>query len=163
MSVSSGILTALAMPGFGAFPLVFVSLVPLFYVLDRRGGFWPGFAFGVAFFGIDLRWITTLARFHPIVIAGYALLAVYFAIGCGILGAALAWRRRSRVLTWLVLAPALFALAEYLRTLGPLGMGFSTLYQTLYRVPLLIQSASVFGPWFISGIIVAIRPVGSVW
>ena len=48
-------------------------------------------------------------------------------------------------------------LAEYLRTLGPLGMGFSTLYQTLYRVPWMIQSAAVFGPWFISCVVVAIN------
>jgi len=157
LSLLSGILTSLAMPGFGAFPLVIFSLVPLFFVLDKRGGFWPGFIFGLAFFAIDLRWIVTLARFHPIVIAGYVLLAVYFAIGCGILGTALTWRTRSRTRTWLLLAPALFALAEFLRTMGPLGMGFSTLYGSLYRVPWLIQSASVFGPWFISSIIVAIN------
>ncbi|MCK4570640.1 apolipoprotein N-acyltransferase [Candidatus Bipolaricaulota bacterium] len=157
LSLLSGILTAFAMPGFGAFPLVFLSLIPLFFVLDKRGGFWPGFVFGGAFFAIDLRWIVTLARFYPIVIAGAILLAIYFAIGCGILGAALTWRTRSRIPTWLLLAPALFVLAEYLRTLGPLGMGFSTLYQALYRVPWMIQSASVFGPWFISGIVVAVN------
>jgi len=157
LSLLSGALTAFAMPGFGVFPLVFVSLVPLFFALDKHGGFWPGFAFGFAFFAIDLRWIVTLTRFHPIIIAGYILLAVYFAIGCGVLGTALTWRMRSRVSVWLVLAPALFVLFEFLRTLGPLGMGFSTLYQTLYRVPWLIQSASVFGPWFISGIVVAIN------
>jgi len=157
LSLLSGILTAFSMPGFGASPLILVSLVPLFYVLDKRSGFWPCFTFGFAFFGIDLRWIVTLARFHPVVIAGYVLLVIYFAIGCGVLGVALTWRRRSRVSTWLVLAPALFVLAEYLRTLGPLGMGFSALYQALYRLPWLIQSASVFGPWFISGIVVAIN------
>lgn len=157
MSLLSGVLTSLAMPGFGAFPLVFVSLVPLLFVLDRRGGFRPGFLFGLAFFAIDLRWIVTLARFHPVVIGGYVLLVVYFAVGCGLLGAALAWRIRSRILTWLVLAPALFVLAEFVRTLGPLGMGFSTLYQALYRVPWLIQSASVLGPWFVSGAVVAVN------
>jgi len=157
LSLLSGILTSFTMPGFGAFPLVFLSLIPLFFVLDKRGGFWPGFIFGLAFFAIDLRWIVTLTRFYPIVIGGYILLAIYFAIGCGILGAALTWRTRSRMWTWLLLAPALFVLAEYLRTLGPLGIGFSTLYQSLYRVPWLIQSASIFGPWFISGIIVAVN------
>ncbi|MEE8593842.1 MAG: apolipoprotein N-acyltransferase [Candidatus Bipolaricaulota bacterium] len=157
LSLLSGTLTAFAMPGFGAFPLIFVSLVPLFIVLDKRGGFWPGFTFGFAFFVIDLRWIVTLARFHPVIIAGYILLTVYFAIGCGVLGIAFTWRMRSRISTWLVLAPALFVLAECLRTLGPLGMGFSALYQSLYRVPWLIQSASVFGPWFISGVLVAIN------
>ena len=157
LSLLSGILASFAMPGFGAFPLVFFSLVPLFLVLDEHGGFWPGFIFGLAFFAIDLRWIVTLARFHPIVIVGYVLLAIYFAIGCGILGAALAWRRCSRMSAWLVLAPALFVLAEYLRTLGPLGMGFSTLYGALYRAPWLIQSASIFGSWFISGAIAAVN------
>lgn len=157
LSLFSGILTAFAMPGFGAFPLIFLSLVPLFFVLDKRGGFWPGFVFGGAFFAIDLRWIATLARFYPIVIAGAILLVIYFAIGCGILGATLTWRMRSRIPTWLLLAPALFLLSEYLRTLGPLGIGFSALYQALYRVPWMIQSASVFGPWFISGIVVAVN------
>ena len=157
LSLLSGILTALAMPGFGAFFLVFFSLVPLFWVLDKRGGFLPGLLFGVAFFAIDLRWIATLSRFYPIVIAGFLLLVLIFAVGCGILGKAIAWRRRSQVWTWLLLAPSLFVLAEYLRTLGPLGMGFSTLYATLFRVPHLIQSASVFGPWFISGAIVVVN------
>ncbi|MCK5827266.1 apolipoprotein N-acyltransferase [Candidatus Bipolaricaulota bacterium] len=157
LSLLSGILTALAMPGFGLFPLVFFSLVPLFWILDKRGGFLPGLLFGAAFFAIDLRWLATLSRFYPVVIAGLLLLVIIFAIGTGLLGAAIAWRRRSQIWTWLVLAPALFLLAEYLRTLGPLGMGFSTLYATLFRIPLLIQSASVFGPWFITGIIVAVN------
>jgi apolipoprotein N-acyltransferase len=157
LSLGSGILTALAMPGFGAFPLVFFSLVPLFWVLDKRRGFLPGLLFGVAFFAIELRWIATLARFHPIIIAGLLLLVLVFAIGFGVLGAVITWKRRSDFVTWLLLAPTLFVLAEVLRTFGPLGMGFSTLYGTLYRVPLLIQSASVFGPWFISGILVAIN------
>lgn len=157
LSLVSGILTALAMPGFGAFPLVFVSLVPLFAVLHKHGGFWPGAIFGLTFFLIDLRWIVSLARFHPIVISGYILLAIYFAVGCGLLGAVLAWRGRSRTITWLLLAPALFVLAEFLRTLGPLGLGFSTLYSTFFRAPVLIQSAAIFGPWFISGVIVTIN------
>jgi apolipoprotein N-acyltransferase len=157
LSLSSGVLTALAMPGFGAFPLVFVSLVPLFVVLGRRGGFLPGFVFGIVFFAIDLRWIATLSRFYPIVIAGFLLLILAFAIGCGLLSAAITWRQRSTILTWLLLAPALFVLTEYLRTLGPLSLGFSTLYGALYRLPILIQSASLFGPWFISGVIAAIN------
>ncbi len=155
MSLFSGVLTALALPGFGAAPLVFVSLVPLFAALHRSGGFLPGFLFGLAFFALDLRWIVTLARFHPLVIGGYILLVVTLAAGIGVLGWLLTWRRRSDALTWTVLAPALFVLAEFLRTLGPLGMGFSTLYSALYRMPWLIQSASLFGPWFITGLVVA--------
>jgi len=157
LSLLSGVLTALALPGFGAGPLIFVSLVPLFVALHRRGGFLPGFLFGLAFFALDLRWIVTLARFHPIVIGGYLLLVVYLAAGIGVLGFVLTWHRRSDTLTWAVLAPALFVLAEFVRTLGPLGMGFSTLYSALYRVPWLIQSASLFGPWVITGLVVAVN------
>ncbi len=157
LSLLSGFLAAFAMPGFGAFPLIFVALVPLLFVLERRGGFWPGFLFGLAFFGLDLRWILTLMRFHPIVVGGYVLLIVYFAAGCGILTALVAWRGRSRASTWLILAPAAFVLLEILRTLGPLGMGFSALYLSLYRIPSLIQSAAWFGPWLLSGVLVAIN------
>jgi len=157
LSLGSGVLTALAMPGFGAFPLIFFCLVPLFVVLERRKGIWPGLWFGISFFAIDLRWISTLSRFYPIVIAGYVILVLIFALGCGLLGALIVWRKRSSAWTWLVLAPAAFAIAEYLRTLGPLSLGFSTLYGSLYRVPLLIQSAAVFGPWFISAMLVAIN------
>ncbi len=156
-SLGSGVLTALAMPGFGAFPLIFFSLVPLFVVLERRSGLWPGLLFGIAFFAIDLRWISTLARFYPIVIAGYLVLVIIFALGCSLLCAAIVWRHKSSPWTWLLLAPALFAIVEYLRTLGPLSLGFSTLYGSLFRVPLLIQSAAVFGPWFISALLVAIN------
>jgi apolipoprotein N-acyltransferase len=155
LSLLSGALAALSLPGLGLTPLAFVAWVPLFWVLQRRGGFLPGFLFGCTFFAIDLRWILTLSRFHSIVIVGYLLLAIYFAVGTGLLGLVLGWRRRSQILTWVVLAPAVFMLAEVLRTLGPFGMGFSTVYSSLYRVPWLIQSASVFGPWLITGLIIA--------
>jgi apolipoprotein N-acyltransferase len=157
LSLASGAATALAMPGFGVFPLIFVSLTPLLYALKEHGGFWPGLLFGIAFFSIDLRWILTLMRFQPIVLGGYALLIAYLALGCGLLGAVLTWRGQARTTTWLLLAPALFVLLEYLRTLGPLGMGFSSLYLSLYRVPELIQSASLFGPLFLTAILVAVN------
>jgi len=157
LSLLSGVLGALSMPGFGFSWLVFVALVPLFFALDRHRGFWPGFAFGFAFFLIDLRWVVSLARFYPVVIGGYIMLAIYFAIGCGLLTALLTWRSRSQAWTWLLLAPALFILTEALRTLGPLGLGFSSLYSALYQIPWLIQSAALFGSWFITGMIVAIN------
>ncbi len=147
---ASGALLALAMPGFGFGPLVVGALIPLFFALDEERGFWPGWFFGAVFFGIDLRWIVTLARFHPIVIAGYLALIVIFGIGGGLLGTILAWKKRSSILTWLLLAPAAFALAEFIRTLGPLSLGFSTLYSTLYRAPWAIQAAAFLGPWFLS-------------
>jgi apolipoprotein N-acyltransferase len=153
----SGTLTALAMPGIGLVPLIAVSLVPLMAVLQRRRGFLPGFLFGIALLAIDLRWVIRLVRFYPVAIAGYAALVLCFSLGYGVLGATVTWRQRDALWTWMVLAPCLFILLEFTRSLGPLGFGFSTLFSTLHTVPWLIQSASIFGPWFLTGILVAIN------
>ena len=162
LAVGGGILAALSMPGLGAAPLVFVALIPLFAALDRahrvREGFLYGYLFGIAFFAIEVRWVLTLMRFNPLVAAGYPVLVAYLALPIGIVGGLMAWRsdRISRW-TWLLLAPALIVLAEAFRTLGTLGMGFSMLHQALYRIPWLIQSAGVFGSWFVTSAIVAIN------
>ncbi len=157
LSLLSGALTALAMPGIGLVPVVAVSLIPLMVVLQRRRGFLPGLLFGIALLAIDLRWMVRLARFYPVAIAGYVALVLYFALGYGVLGVIVTWRQRSAVWTWMVLAPCLFILLEFTRSLGPLGFGFSTWFSTLHTVPWLIQSASIFGPWFLTGVLVAIN------
>jgi len=159
-AAAAGVLAALALPGFGASGLVYVALVPLLFALDRartvRRGALLGFLFGFAFFAIDVRWSLAVARFNPLVILGYVLLAAYLAIPFALVGVVLAWlaaRRTARM--WLLAAPALFVLAEFARTLGPFGTGFSMLHHALYRVPWLIQSASVFGSWMITAFVVA--------
>ncbi len=162
LAVGGGILAALSMPGFGAAPLAFVALIPLFVALERgrgtRQGFLHGYLFGLAFFAIEVRWVLTLVRFNPLVAAGYPLLIAYLSIPFGLVGWLMTWRAdRSARWTWLLLAPALVVLAECLRTLGTLGMGFSMLHQALYRVPWLIQPAAVFGSWTISAFLVAIN------
>ena len=68
------------------------------------------------------------------------------------------WRAdKERTAGWILLAPALFVLAEYVRTLGPLGTGFSMIHQALYRIPWLIQSAATFGSWSVTTFVVAIN------
>ena len=161
-ALAAGVLAALSLPGFGASGLVYVALVPLFFALDRaptlRRCAVVGFLFGVAFFASDIRWVLTLTRFNPLVISGYPLLAAYLALPFAVAGLVLGWQRGRRASwTWLVVAPALFVLAEFARTLGPLGTGFSMLHHALYRVPWLIQSASVLGSWTITAFIVAVN------
>jgi len=158
LAVGGGVLAALSMPGFGAAPLVFVALIPLFLALGRGRGFLHGYLFGLAFFAIDVRWVLTLIRFNPFVVPGYVLLVAYLAVPFGLIGALMAWRsKKTGIARWILLAPALFVLAEYARTLGPLGMGFSTLHQALYRVPWLIQPSAVLGSWSVTGFVVAIN------
>jgi len=160
IAAAAGVLAALSLPGFGASGLAYVALVPLLFVLDRaqtlRRGLLFGFLFGIAFFAIDIRWIIALMRFNPLVLPGYAVLAAYLAMPFAVVGGLLAWQRGRRAAwTWLLIAPALFVLAEFVRTFGPFGTGFSMLHYALYRVPWLIQSASVLGPWAITAFVVA--------
>ncbi len=158
LALGGGGLLALSMPGFGAWPLVFVALIPWLLALERGRGFVHGFLFGVAFFAIDVRWVLALVRFNPLVAPGYVLLAAYLALPFGLLGWLMTWRtQRAGRWIWILLAPSLIVLAEYVRTLGPLGTGFSMVYQALYRVPWLIQSAAVVGSWSITAFAVAIN------
>lgn len=158
LAIGGGVLAALSMPGFGAAPLAFVALIPLFLALERGRGFVHGYLFGLAFFAIDVRWVLMLVRFNPLVAPGYVLLVAYLALPFGLLGWLMAWRaRRVTSWWWILVASALVVLAEYVRTLGPLGTGFSMLHQALYRIPYLIQSAAVLGSWSITALIVAIN------
>jgi apolipoprotein N-acyltransferase len=59
--------------------------------------------------------------------------------------------------TLLILAPLSFTLLEILRAHGPLGNGFSALYQSLYRFPELIQVVAFAGPWALSAAIVFVN------
>ncbi len=158
LALAGGALAALSMPGFGAWPLVFVALVPLGVALERGRGFQHGYLFGIALFAIDARWVVALSRFNPLVIPGYVLLVLYLALPLGMVGWLLTWRSdRVARWRWVLLAPALIVLVEWLRTLGPLGFGFSMLHQSLYRVPWLIGSAAVLGAWSVTGTVVAVN------
>ncbi|MCX6095438.1 MAG: hypothetical protein NT125_01725 [Candidatus Bipolaricaulota bacterium] len=156
LALLAGATVALAMPGLGLGPLAFVGLVPLFFALEGGGGFLAGFVAGFAFFAIDMRWILTLFRFTPLVVPGYVLLAAYLALYVGLFGLVVGWfmKRRRTGLALLLFAPAVFAFLELLRALGPLGVGFSDLYLSLYRYPSLIQAAASLGPFALTAGIV---------
>ncbi|MEW5826355.1 MAG: apolipoprotein N-acyltransferase [Candidatus Bipolaricaulota bacterium] len=155
LSLASGALAAAAMPATGAWPLAFVMLIPLAWALDEGAGFRAGFAFGVAFFALDLRWVLTLFRFSPLVVPGYILLIAYLAATVGLATWILArLRRRCGPWRWAVALGALFALIEWLRALGPLGLTFPSLYLTLSTVPAWIQLAAWMGPAALTALLV---------
>ena len=147
---------ALAMPGFSFGLLVFVVLVPFLSLLAEGNGFLTGITVGIAFFLVDLRWLFTLYRFTPLIIPGLLLLIVYLSLYFALFGGLIRWSRRRWGPDWglLLLSPIVFTLLEILRSHGPLGMGFSSLYQSLYQHPLLIQIVSVAGPWTLTAAIV---------
>ena len=152
----AGGVIALAMPGFPFGLLVFVVLVPFLALLAEGNGFITGITVGFAFFLVDLRWLFTLYRFNPLIIPGVLLLIIYLSLQFALFGGLIRWSRRRWGSDWglLLLVPTVFTLLEILRSHGPLGMGFSSLYQSLYKCPLLIQIVSVAGPWALTTAIV---------
>lgn len=153
----AGALLAMTLPS-GYPPLggaVFVALVPVLLLRGQRRIFFTGWAIGIAFFAVDLRWLLTLWRFTPIVLAGYVALICCYGLGIAIWKTAVtaAERRFGSATALLLVSPFLWTLMEWLRAQGAMGFGFSGLYSALYRTPVLIQAASVFGPWFVSTLI----------
>ena len=155
LGIATGVTMALAMPGFPFAPLVFVALIPLLFASDEGGGFLPSYLAGVAFFLIDLRWLFTLARFNMLVVPGALLLCLYLGLYFGLFGMIVSSIRKRWTTdrSLLIIVPVLFTLFEILRNIGPLALGFSSLYQALYRFPMLIQLAAYLGPWSITAVI----------
>ena len=139
-------------------PLLFVSLVPLFYALDGRRRFLHGLIFGATFFALDQRWVLTVFRFSPLVVPGFLLLILYLGLFFA-LPACFLQRESNRPFgaSLLLAAPALFTLFEFARAQGPLGTGFSGLYHAFYKVPWLIQSAALSGPWTITALVILVN------
>ena len=155
LGASAGVAMALVMPGTPLGVLSFVALLPLLFVADASGSFLSFYTGGLVFFLINLRWMFTLASFDALAIPGVLLLFLYLALYFGLFGVILrAIRRRwnsDRAL--LILFPILFTSFEILRSTCPLALGFSSLYQALYRYPVLIQMAAYLGPWSITAAI----------
>jgi apolipoprotein N-acyltransferase len=155
----SGVLMAMAMPGFGVSVLVFVALVPWLHAQGRTRRILPGAVCGLVFFALDLRWLLTLVRFTPLVVLGYLLLIGLLAASLGVVGALIgeARRRLGDGIGLLLVAPIALSLLEIVRAQGELSLGFSTLFAALHRLPVLIQGASLFGPWALSAAVVLVN------
>ena len=158
LPLASGGLAAAAMPGVGGSLVILVALTPLLHEIVEGRGFRAGLLFGFAFFAIDLHWILTLYRYTPLVVPGFMLMLVYLALPVGLLGLFLSrLRRRAGEVRWILAAAAGFALLEFLRSLGPLGISFSSLYLSLHRVPAFMQLAAYLGPYALTAAIVGVN------
>lgn len=118
----------------------------------RRGAA-LGFAFGVVYFGLLLRWLAIFGS-----IAEWPLVAVeaaFVAAACALIGSILG---RVRGLGAPFLAAAVWTAAEWLRGSWPLG-GFTWggLGYTQHANPLVLPLASVAGVWGVTFVVVAVN------
>jgi apolipoprotein N-acyltransferase len=159
LAIGAGAAMALAMPGFPVGALSLVALVPLLFALEEGNGFFPGVIAGFAFFLVDLRWLFTLTRFTPLVVPGVFLLVLCLSTYFGVFGLIIAYARRRWKAdgAFVIVVPVLFTLLEILRNIGPLALGYSSLYQSLYAYPRLIQIVAYLGPWSLTAAIVFVN------
>jgi apolipoprotein N-acyltransferase len=169
IAIAAGILSALAMAPFNAWPVLFLTFPVLVWLIDgAAAGKWrgvpaaalSGFCFGIGYFVPGLYWTgyaffvdaATFAWLSPFAVLGLpAYLALYPALGFA--AARLFWTRDA--LRIIVLAIALTA-SEWLR--GHLLTGFPwNAYGYALSAPLaLAQIASVIGLWGMTLLAVAI-------
>jgi apolipoprotein N-acyltransferase len=135
----------------GAWPLAYVALAPLFIVINRSRPLLLlpyGFLFGALAYGLFNYW---LASYHPLaMLIVLPIYGFYFMVALPLL------RLSSQALPragWLPQA-ILWVGLEYLKTLGFLGYPYGIMGYTQFTVPWLIQSAAAFGVWGISLIVV---------
>jgi len=161
LPIFGGLLHALAFPPFGLMLLTFVSLAPLLYAVRGATGkesFWRGYLFGIAFALPNMFWLMTfvgkwtssaLLGAVPwlVVCAAYAL---YFGLFAWL--ARKAWLLR---VPWMI--PICWAAVEVFRSKVPfLYFPWSLTGASLYKLPMLLQSAHWLGEFFVGAWVVGI-------
>lgn len=148
LSLTSGILLALAFPKANLYFIAWIALAPLFYYLYRlpwKRVLISAFVFGMGFFASLLYWILIFGKLPWIALATYeSLFIVAFAGVARLLGSRLGeWAR-------FILVPCLWVVFEWLRSLGIFGFTWGYLSYSQYKFLPVAQLASLTGVWGIS-------------
>ena len=161
LSIFSAVISFLAFPGFGVWPLAFVCLVPLFFALDgaprltSRQATICAVAFGFTGMWGGYYWVVTMLRDFsgfPLVVCVLLASLLHLAQG-GMLAlmAWLYWRLRGRGWWPMLAAPAAHAASELVYP-----MLFPYYYANhLHDLPILIQTADLGGPLLVTGFLSA--------
>ena len=169
IAVAAGAVSALAMAPFNVWPVLFVTIPVLVWLVDgsaagRLSGAWTagvaGWCFGFGYFVAGLYWVgyaflvdaKTFGWLLPVAVAG---LPAYLAIftGLGLAGARLIWvRGPERVLA----LAAMLTMAEWLRGHLLTGFPWNTFGYALTQPLALAQSVSLTGLWGLTFVAVAV-------
>jgi apolipoprotein N-acyltransferase len=153
---ASGALLSTAFPPISAWPVAFVALAPLLWLLADarpRRGFVLGLAYGLAFHGATLYWIL---RFGELAWVALAIVSALWVAAFGALVPGL--RRRGRpVVTMLAIASA-WTVLEWLKGMWPLG-GFTWGTIGVSQVDNLatVRLGTVAGVWGVTFVVVAVN------
>ena len=174
------VLTGLCFTWYKAGFLVFFTMIPLFYVLIKEAEkphkpvkyYGYGYLFGSVFYACVFYWFIyqyplEYLNFTKLEAVGYValswigtglLLSVLFALFPFVTGLFLRTKIcQKHKFLYIPFAAALYVIIEFLFTLGPLATPWARLAVTQQSNILGIQTASLFGSYFISFIIVAVN------
>lgn len=156
IATASGIAFSLAFPPARWWPLAFVGLVPLLWMLGGERplrGALLGFLFGLGFYGATIYWIW---RFGSMAWFALTIEMALWTAAFGLLATAV--RRSGRPFTNALGWAALWTLLEWLRGLWPLG-GFTwgTLGITQVDNRATVRLATVAGVWGVSFAVVFVN------
>lgn len=165
LALLAGLLLFLANPPFTLWPLAWVALVPLIVSVNRAGrwrqAMWRGYLFGWAFLGPTWYWtgLTIVGWTHsPIGWLAWFVLTLILASYYGLWGAATWWVSRRVTGHWRVVAPAaLWALMEWLRTVGATTMPWAQVSYTQYHFLPVLQIAEWTGAYGVSFLILLLN------
>lgn len=151
-AAASGLLLALPFLYDRAWPVAWVALVPLLMALRRQPAaraFFIGWTAGAIFFATTLYWLVT---FGPAAwLSAVAFLGLY--IGAFTAGLAILTQHK-RAARALLAAPMLWVALEGARSSGMLAFPWALLGASQVRNELILQLASVGGPYAISFLVV---------
>ncbi len=164
----SGLLLAGALPHLDWGWLAWVGLIPflrLFPFRNTRTAFAHGFVLGVCYLGVMAYWIVVFAG--PIIgpalsVLGWALVTAYQAFYLGVWAIGAQWLRgRSNPWAWRLGVPALWAIVEWWRQSGALGLSWGDLAYTQHFALPILQVTKLTGIWGLAFIIVLVNIAGA--
>jgi apolipoprotein N-acyltransferase len=160
--ILSGLLSGLAFPKFGLSFLLWISLIPLLFVLGRatpKRGFLSGWLAGSVFYAVLLYWIPAVPAHYgglPVLVSVlvYLLLVVFLALTWAGFGGIVCLIRRRRPVFAFWAAPFLWVSFEYIITHFLTGFPWGLLGLSQARDVWFIQTAAVTSVYGVSFVLV---------
>ncbi len=154
LSVFSAILLVLAFPNFNFSFLIWVALVPLFFMIDGKK---PSSAFGWAWLTGFLFFLATHYWIIHATLPGMFLFNAYLAVYFGLFGLGYSLLQKIHIRHKLWALPALWITCELIRDRFLSGFGWACLGHSQYQVLPMIQIADITGVFGISFVIVMVN------
>jgi apolipoprotein N-acyltransferase len=163
MTALSGLLLAGALPHLDWGWLAWIGLVPflsLFPLKNKRTAFAHGFTLGVFYLGVMAYWVGVFAGHiigPALSVVGWALVTAYQAFYIGVWALGAQWLAKRGIWAWRLGVPALWAIVEWWRQSGPLGLGWGDLAYTQHLALVVLQVTKLTGIWGLAFLIVLVN------